>query len=67
MSPDTQNPRNVDNKPAHIPNLEGFQKNNQLNKPRAFVVSAFSLSINLTTIIQYILFAVSNDLSAAEL
>ena len=64
MNPDTQNPRNVINKPARMSNLKDFQQENQPKNPGAFVVSARPLAINNTAIIRATPLEVSNGLPA---
>ena len=62
MSPDTQNPHNVNNKLAWMSELKGFQQKNQSNNPSAFVVSAHLLAINNTASIQDMPLVVINGL-----
>ena len=65
-NPDTQNPRNVINKPARMSNLKDFQQENQPKNPGAFVVSARPLAINRTVSIRDMTLSVSNGLPNAE-
>ena len=65
-NPDTQKPRNINNRPSWMSNLKEFQQENQSKKPRAFVVLACLLEINCTASIQAMPLAVSNGLPAAE-
>ena len=65
-NPDTQNPRNINNKPAWTSKLKKFQQYNQSKKPRAFFVLARLLAINCTASIQDMSLSVSNGLPAAE-